>query len=685
MQPAATVGAPAEAGFGARIALACQDLRGHRLPWLATVFACGIGAYFALPAEPGGAARLAVVLAAAALLTLAWRGRAGAGFLPLCCAVFLLGGLAAQTRTQLVAGPVLDFRYYGAVEGRVRAIDRSASGAVRLTLDRVRLDRVSQAETPRRVRISLHGGAEVPPMPGQRIMTTAHLSPPAGPTEPGGFDFQRHAWFLKLGALGYSRVPLLQAAEAETGWATRVASIRQAIGDGLRARLPGQPGAVAAAITTGDRSALSEAVVADLRASNLAHLLAISGLHMGLLVGFVFWTVRGGLALIPPLALRYPTRQWAAGVALPFALAYLFLSGGGIATQRAFVMAAVMLGAVLLGQRALSLRSVAIAALIVLAWRPEALTGPGFQMSFAATGALVLAFRRISALDLGGWTRGWRGAVLALLVSSIVAGAATAPFAAAHFNRLGQFGVLANLLAVPMMGTVVMPLLLVAMLLWPLGLEGWALALAGLGIEWILGVAAWVAALPEAVRPVVAPGAAVLPLIGLGMAIVGCARGRGRALGVAVFACGLAGWAVTVRPAVLIAEDARLVGLAGAEGRWLSRESGAGFTAEAWLENDGDAAAQPLAAARARPGDPDLPRLHVARGKRDLPDRAADCATLGGWLITPNPPEAPVAGCRVLDAEALRATGTIALYPGKDGWWEISARDRQGARPWVPR
>lgn len=330
---------------------ACQALRGHRLPWLAAALGTGVGLYFALPVEPSLTAVLALGWIACAAAWGAWRLRGSVGFLSLILAVTILGALVAQMRTQIVAGPILDFRYYGAVEGRIVDLDRSASGAVRVTLDRVRLDRVSTGETPRRVRVSLQDTEGAAPlMPGARIMTTAHLLDPSGPTEPGGFDFQRHAWYLSLGAVGYTRVPVLRAGADEGGLFPTVTRVRRQVADALRARMPGQVGEVAAAITTGDRSGLSPEVTSALRASNLAHLLAISGLHMGLLVGFVFWLVRGGLALLPTVALTQPTRVWAALASFPFATAYLLLSGGGIATQRAFIMACVMLGAIVLGR-----------------------------------------------------------------------------------------------------------------------------------------------------------------------------------------------------------------------------------------------------------------------------------------------------------------------------------------------
>lgn len=680
---------PGPPGLVLRLVAACQELRGHRMPWLAVAMGTGVGFYFASPVEPGLAVSLPLVLLAGAAAWLAWRGRDGAGFLALMLFVAIAGFLSAQVRTVVVSGPVLEYRYYGAIEGRVVNIDRSASDAPRLTLDRVRLDRTAPGDTPRRVRVSLHDETGIVPRPGMRVMTTGHLSPPSGPTEPGGFDFQRHAYFQSLGATGYSRIPLLLAAPEAGGFALAVERARALIGDALRTRMEGQTGQVATALTTGDRAGLSAELTEALRVSNLAHLLAISGLHMGLLVGFVFWAFRGGLALIPSIALRYPTRTWAAVAALPFAVAYLFLSGGSVATQRAFIMAAVMLGAVMMGRRALSIRSVAIAALLILVWRPESLSGPGFQMSFAATAALVLAFRGVSRGGHGRWMRGWRGALVGLLLSSVVAGLATAPFAALHFNRLGQYGVLANMLAVPLMGTAVMPLLLIGLILMPLGIEAPFLAIAGWGIDWIIGVAFWVAALPGSVSAVAAPSWPVLPILGLGMGILGAARGwRARGAGAAALVVAAVAWAASPRPDVLISDDGRLVGLATSEGRWLSRDKGLSFVATSWLENDGDLANQVTAAARPRPGADTLGLvLHHARTPSEVPGAVASCQARPGWLVVPEMPEGRVpSGCRVIGPDTLARTGALALDVTASGDVTIrAARDVQGDRPWRGR
>ena len=669
--------------------------RGHLFPWLPVAFGTGIGIYFALGADPGPAGWTALALAVAAALALCLSGLCRAPVLIGLAAVGA-GMLVAGHRTHLVAAPQLTWRYYGPVEGRVVELDRSASDAVRMTLDRVVLSDVPPGRTPARVRVSLHGrqGAHAP-APGETVILTAHLSPPPGPVEPGGYDFRRAAWFEGLGAVGYTRTPVLLYAPAGRGDpAMALYTLRMRIADGLRTRLPGDTGAVAAAITTGDRSGLGQEVTADLRASNLAHLLAISGLHMGLLTAVVFGGVRSALALWPRAALSWPVKKIAAGVALPVAAAYLALSGASVATERAFVMVSVMLVAVLLDRRALTLRAVALAALIVLALRPEALTGPGFQMSFAATTALVAVLGQARGVERR-WPR-WIAPVLAVALSSAVAGAATAPVAAAHFNVVSRYGLIANVLSVPVMGLVVAPGAVLAALLAPLGGADAGLWLMGAGIDWILAVAGTVAGWDGAVGRVPAPPAAVLPLLAMGGLWGMLWQGWARAAGVVPLAVALALWTGAERPAVLIADGGALVGVMGPDGRALSKERGDGFAASAWLENDGDAADQ--AAAFARPGiaaGPDgsvgwrIFRVEGVEGAiltgRGAADRVpAACARSAIVVLSTDWPEAPPPGCTLIDRSRLRATGALSLIPGADGTLAIrSVRETSGTRPWT--
>ncbi|WP_159965559.1 ComEC/Rec2 family competence protein [Profundibacterium mesophilum] len=664
--------------------------QGRLFCWAPVCLAAGIGFYFGLPREPstwqwGASAALFALLLLGGLRAHVLRPLAFGA------ALIVAGLLLAGHRTHWVAEPRLDWRYYGPIEGRIVLVDRSASGRPRLTLDRVVLSRVAPHHVPARIRISLHGASgDLDPRPGMTIITTGHLGPASGPSEPGGFDFRRHAWFARLGAIGYTRAPALLLSPARGGTELLVARLRDRISRGVRAALPGETGAFAAAITTGDRSVMSAQTLAALRSSNLAHLLAISGLHMGLLTGTVFWALRLCLALVPTLALGAPIKKYAAIGALAAGAGYLALSGGNVATQRAFIMVAVVFGAVLGDRRAITLRAVAAAAMIVLILRPEALTGPGFQMSFAATTALVAIFRALRHSPGPALPR-WTAPVIGTLLSSAIAGAATAPYAAAHFNQMSRYGLIANLLSVPLMGALVMPAAVLAAVLAPFG-GGWiGLAIMSPAIDWILGVALYVSALEGVLWRIVTPVPAVLPLISLGALWVILWRGRARWAGIAPAMLALMLWLQTERPLLLVSDSGGLLGRLGAEGRALSKPRGEDFTAMSWLENDGDDADRDTAFAR--PGFTGVPPRRetriAGRPVRHLTGRGAAaafeaaCADGGLVILSVPAPDVPAEhSCTVLDENDLARLGAAAIRTGPGGWQITGARDAAAHRLW---
>ena len=666
--------------------------RGHLFPWAPVMVGIGIGLYFAIKTEPTAQALLIGLLCTLATAIIAPRS---GPFLQILIAASILisfGFHIAAWRAHSVAEPVLSFRYYGPIEGRIVNIDRSQSDAPRFTLDQVVLYDTPPDRTPARIRISQHGSFDTPNVvPGDVIILTGHLSPPSGPVEPGGFDFQRQAWFQSLGAVGYTRTPVLILERARAGglwlWITKT---RISISLEVQRVLPGRAGAFAAAITTGDRSGMDQKTLGDLRASNLAHLLAISGLHMGLLTGFVFAVVRYALAAIPFVALNWPTKKIGAVTAMFAGAVYLALSGGNVATERAYIMVSTMFCAVLLDRRAVTLRAVALAALIVLTLRPETLLGPGFQMSFSATIALVTVFGWMRDRD---WSQSrwpwWLRGLVGVAMSSGIAGLATAPIAAVHFNQIPHYGLIANILSVPLMGAIIIPSAVLAGLLAPIGLHALGLSIMAPAINWILGVADYVAHLPGSLTFVWSPQATVLPLLAVAGLWLALWQGRSKTLFCIPASLAMILWVSTSRPDILVSANGALIGVLGDTGRALSKPRGDGFSALSWLENDGDPVSQEDAAARAGIGTVDeinrLPfgntTLLHSTGKRATALALETCSN--DEILITNTEVAPKTGCRIYDITRLRQTGSIAIYVEKEGTTKFqTARTLQGARLW---
>jgi competence protein ComEC len=553
--------------------------------WLPVALGAGAALYFALPFEPApawGWAALALGLAAAVMAV------AGLARWPLALvAALLLGFGAAKLEEARVATPVLDHQRVAHLTARIVALEPRRQG-VRVILDDVRSGALDPA--PRRVRVALRGDFR----PGDWISLTARLDPLPAPSEPGASDLGRSLFFQSIGAVGfaYGRAhPIIAARTPDMleRLQAGLEDLRLNMTGRIRAALPGSTGGVASALITGERGGIEEEDEAALRDAGLAHVLAIAGLHMALVGGGIFWLLRAILAAVPVLALRYPIKKWAAAGALAASCFYLLISGAAPSAVRAFVMLAVAMTAVLLDRPALSMRSLALAAAVLLLARPQDITEPGFQMSFAAVAALVAVaeweMTRERLKPRGLLYRYVHGIVLTSLVGSL----ATLPFAIFHFGRATHYAVLGNLIAMPVMGLWVMPAAALSVVLMPFGLQNGALHLLGQGIEVMLASGRWVAGLPGAVSLAPAMPLSALLLMALGGLWVLLWRRSWRWWGVAPIALGVGLAWFAPKPDMLVAADARTVAIRGSDGLLhFVRKPADKFAARDWLRRDGD-------------------------------------------------------------------------------------------------
>ena len=464
----------------------------------------GIGVYFSLPAEPPGwLAPIAPAIAIGA--TVAARRKPVFLIFALSATCVAVGLSVSIWRTAAVEAPLLERRIGPAfVSGRVEAVEPRPNG-VRVTVGDVSVTRLEAIKTPRRVRMTMKG-RQPDIRPGMRMEVVAILPPPP-PSAPGAFDFQRQSYFRGLGAVGFSVGTAKLLSDSAAPWPGQhfLQGLRQSIGERVMDAVGGTTGAVAVALMVGERGAIPPDVMQAIRDAGLAHLLAISGLHIGLVAAILFGGLRGTLALMPPLALRYTIKKWAAAAAIVGALAYALIAGATVPTQRAFLMIGVVLLAVLLDRRGISMRMVAWAAVVILLLSPESLLGASFQMSFAAVTALIAAyeFLRDHGSAVGSRRGNWQRLMLLYIggvaLTTIIAASVTAPFVIYHFNRLAAYGLAANLVAVPVTALWVMPWAVIAFALMTVGLESLALQPMGWGIDAIVAVAQAISSWPGAV------------------------------------------------------------------------------------------------------------------------------------------------------------------------------------------
>ena len=572
---------------------------GRLLPWFAVAFGLGIVLYFAADHEPAiwaAGAAAAGALAVAVLLR-----RRPLGFpLSLGCLAIAAGFAVATFKTALIEHPVLHYPAYGVSLAGFVELREESQKTDRFVLRVERLDGARVTDKPQRVRLSVRRG--MTPPAGAFVEVKAQLNPPLQPLKPGSYDFARDLYFQRIGASGFVHGAVrIVAPPAEAGLRLRVNAFVQGLRDGIDGRirgvLSGDIGSIASALITGKRDAITPGLYDAMFVSGIGHVLSISGYHMAVVAGVVFFVLRALLALIPGLADRAPIKKWSALGALLVTAFYLLLSGAEVATQRSFIMIAIVLIGVMLDRPILTLRTVTIAALIVLLLAPEAVLHPSFQMSFAATLALIAGYEHGlswaqagAASPLGARVALWGVREIASLVfASLIAGLATTPFAAYHFHRVSPYGVLANLLAMPIVSAWVMPMGLLGVLAMPFGFDALFWQQMGYGIAWMDGVALWVAHLPGAFGRVTAFGAGSLLVATAGLLSICLLKTPLRWSGVVLVALAVVLAVRTPSPDILVAADGRTVAVRGSAGTLAFHRTGSdAFAIREWLAADAD-------------------------------------------------------------------------------------------------
>ncbi|WP_081858633.1 ComEC/Rec2 family competence protein [Pseudorhizobium pelagicum] len=572
--------------FVLRLTAMVEEERAHGHMFLFCPVLIGIGAmgWFSSPVDPPAVAILAC-LGVFTLVVIIARARSGIlPLVPLTLALLLAGAGLAQVETWRRSTLLLDSPVTTLVTGEVER--REAAGPRRWRyIIRLAATADPVIRRPPEQVVLLARSRHVPFEAGEWISGRARLSPPSGPALPGLNDFAFSAYFDGIGAVGFfygapvrSAEPQLPAGASAGGLERRIFALRGAIAERIRAIVPGDAGAFAAAIVTDERRAISQETTEALRISGLAHIVAISGLNMALAAGIFFVGLRTVLGWFTGFAQAWPVKKIAAFGALLMATAYYLISGFAISAERAYLMMSVMLIAVFFDRMAISLRNVAISALVILAMSPSEILGPSFQMSFAATVALVAGYavwsRRAADAEAtffpplkGHWaaaTTGWHF-MAGIFVTSLIGGLSTAIYSMEHFHRLAGYGLAANLAVMPIISFIVMPAGLVGMLLMPFGLDAPFLTLMGHGLAAVIAVANHVAAWGGDV-PVGRQHPWFLAIASAGFLLLALLRTRLRLLGLPLLVLAfLLSWHEQRKPPadLLVAEDGALVALLG--------------------------------------------------------------------------------------------------------------------------
>ncbi|MBV6632591.1 MAG: ComEC/Rec2 family competence protein [Alphaproteobacteria bacterium] len=691
-----------------------NDIAGHWYLSVPILMIVGIAAYFALPIELPvwagstlGIATLICITAIGQPDEASWLVKLRLSLVGLL--IVIAGFSVIQLRTHSVAAPMLQLigpEEVGPVTVRAELISAEPrDGRHRLVLEITEFQGsardLAELEGIKRIRISMPGSYTVPEV-GSGLEIRAILRAPPGPSYPGGYAFRRDLFFQQIGAVGFAigDPTILVEAPSGLGWHEQVASLRFSITTEIFDVLPGETGAVAAALVTGQRGGIGEETLQNIRDAGISHLLAISGLHLGVVAAWLFFCIRAPLAAIPPIVLRLPLKKISTLAALLGAGVYLVIAGMPTPTIRAFLMVAMGIGAIWLDRDPFSLRLVGLAAIIIILLRPELVMGPSFQMSFAAVVGLIATYQALKRRGLfspTGADRRLRTRVsrflLGLMLTTIIASAATAPFAIWHFQHAATFGLIGNLVGVPLASMWIIPLGLVSLIAMPFGVADWPLLAMGSGIDLMLVMAADIAALPYAAldTPALTPWLFGVMAIGVIMCLARLLPWVWLAAGVITLTIGFGAW--EPHPVLLARSDGDLIGVhvnQAGEGRYLllSRTRRDRFTADQWRRHLAGPEVQAWRDSEDMDGfqcDGDgclvAQGLSVALTPGGL---AEDCGRAEVILLPFHSHRSSCAASTVIDRWDLRDSGGLAIFlDEKTGRYSIeNIAEKLGSRPW---
>lgn len=667
--------------------------------WIPVAFALGIAVYFGLGMEPpvwvGIAGVMIAVPAAFAVYpkhhdSLRW-------FFIFLTAVALCaaacGFLAAQAGTRIYGTPMLE-KSVGPVDvsGRIESVDDlGGKDGARVVLTDLVIERMEPEETPRKIRLRFKKAEGL--KAGTRIETLAKIEPPSGAVMPGAYDFRRHLFFQGIGGVGFS-LTAATVLEDETDEPVFFETLRTRIDRNIKEHAGAVTGAIMSALVTGERAAIDPADDDAMRDSGLYHLLSISGTHVTMVAGVLFFFTRFFMACVPFVALHWPIKKIAAAIALGGAAFYVVLAGAEVPAQRALLMTALIMVAIMLDRSPFSLRLIAFAALVVLAVAPFALVGVSFQMSFAAVAALICFFEWIRPwwmawYSRAGFLRKGLMYLIAICLTSVIAGGVTGLFSLYHFQSFAVYGVLSNMMAVPLTGVVIMPAAIVALFMMPLGLEAFPLAVMEWGTVWMLAIAHWAGGLDGAVIHVRQWSGVTFACLCVGIVLFLLWEGwRGKAVAVCVVAVGLLITPFTRFPDVLVSQTGELTAVY-ADGRmFVSSGRKEKFTAENWMRLAGQADVVPETfAAKTSPVVCDDDGCRVELHGRKVSVVASrkgfyeDCAWADVMIAAePLPENTCREGKVMLDLYDFKDEGAHSIY--LDNLRVRSVRAESGVRPW---
>ena len=503
--------------------------------------------------------------------------------------LIILGFSAADYRTESLKSPKITqdlsaVRIYGTVS----QINLSQESK-KIILSDLDIENLPLDKTPKFIRINTKSSLSAVKI-GDRITTKAVIMPPPLPSYPDGFNFSEYAYFKQIGGIGYSvsGVKLVDI-EDENFFHSLFEKARHSISSRLKEVMGEPEGDVAAALLVGFSAQINKDVYEHIRISGIAHIMAISGMHVVIVVGLVFLVIRLLLSKIPQLTLRYDLKKISAISALIISFIYLQLAGSPVSAERAFIMSAIVLLAIIFDRNANPLRSISIAAILILISTPEAIKSASLQMSFAACLALISSYNHLQfKFNIKGTKSKPRKVFLyfaSIVLSTLIAGTATAPFVIYHFNQYSTYSILTNLVAIPLADFIVMPLGVLSLVLMPLKLDFIPLKLMGYSISFMLNYSKFISQLPYSSLYISKFTETGITLIAFGGVIITLMQTNLKYTGIPFILIGLFMQNNLHKPDILIDSQGKLFAVKGLDGHlYTSSKVKSRFVRSSWEE-----------------------------------------------------------------------------------------------------
>lgn len=547
------------------------------LPWIIVLYSIGICCYFSLNNEPS------IIYPIISMIILAALFNKSIVFVILF--YIALGFLITQTRAISLKAPILSAEIkFCHITGIISDISIVSNGK-KIIID----DPVIKNQDIRLKKLKLLAKTSLNnAKPGDEISIMANINKPPAQITQDGYDFALRSYFEQIGAVGYaiSEAKILKKAK-NNNIMSKVGKFRSKMLSDINGIIGPKTGNIASALMIGEYNGIEEKILTNMRIAGISHILSVSGMHLSLMAMICYFASRIIINLLYSYTAKLHSKKIASIIALLGSFAYLLISGLQVAAIRSFIMVAMTIFAVMFDRINSAMRSIFLAGLLILIISPQNILNPSFQMSFAAVIALIASYSYyISKFPMqDNIYSKIRLYFISTTFSSIIAGAATAPYVIYHFNQFSTYSVLANLLAVPLTSFIIMPCVILGFILYPLNLLKLALIPMSWAISKMIVIADYISGLPYASINIPHMSTLTLALISIGGLIYCLFKDHYRLFGVIPMIIGVVLMIAAPRPILIIDGKTKIFAYFDEDNQMILSSKKLGkFTKNLWLK-----------------------------------------------------------------------------------------------------